>query len=245
MNEIDFAKLTESFPHSDWQWRIQQAKWNGGKPWALVIPYIDARDIQNRLDKVVGPERWQVSYRHENGGVMCSLLIHTKDGWVSKMDGSDPTDSEPFKGSISKALVRAASAWGIGRHLYEESPQFAQIVSKDTHGARYAKADEQTFYWLPPGLPQSPPSQQNRSLQAEKELTHDAKQESNTTPSSSGGYVIPFGKFKGKRLEDVKESDLENYAGFLEDCAAKEGKPLMGKALEFVKEVQSYLDVPF
>jgi len=59
----------------------------------------------------------QVGNEH---GVIASIAIKNPETgeWVEKQDGSGASDMEPFKGGISGALKRAATAWGIGRELY-------------------------------------------------------------------------------------------------------------------------------
>ena len=225
--QINFGLLTAPFPETEWDWRVQQAKITNGKPWVLVVPYVDARAVQYRLDEVVGAENWGARYRHDNGGVFCTLSLRINDEWVSKEDGSDPTETEAFKGAISKAFVRTASAWGIGRHFYEQTPQFAEIVPEKTPNAKYVKIDGQAFYWVPPGS--KPQIQQSQS-------------------SDPKDFVVTFGKkFPGKRLAEIPSDELRSYCEFLKSSSERDGKPLSGKAQEFIQAVDDYLggDLPF
>ena len=49
------AALQAPFPLADVQWRIQRSGTTGrGNPYALVLAYIDARAVQERLDLVFG-----------------------------------------------------------------------------------------------------------------------------------------------------------------------------------------------
>lgn len=163
IKEIDLAALAAPFPEKCIDWRIAQAGLKGdGLPWGKVLAYVDARAVQNRLDEVCGIGGWKVEYHVVTGGFMCALSIRIEGDWVTKWDGSDETDVEPFKGGISKSLVRAASVWGIGRYLYDLGTSWADFneVSRNTRGAREAEiiVDKQTkkkesHYWLPPELP--------------------------------------------------------------------------------------------
>lgn len=54
-------------------------------------------------------------------------------------------------------------------------------------------------------------------------------------------FVFPFGKFKGKRLADVAETDIKSYMNYLRDQAHKDGKPLSPNAEMFCKAAESYL----
>lgn len=163
MKEIDLGKLSEPFDPKEIDWRIGQAGSKDNKPWAKVLAYIDARAVMDRLDDAVGAENWKDRYWKEAGGDMCGLSIRVNGEWVEKVDGSDQTDIEAFKGGISKALVRAGVKWGIGRYLYNLGDGWALIVPQGTKGARYqgAKKDGKyegqnypAFNWLPPELPE-------------------------------------------------------------------------------------------
>ncbi len=155
MPEINFSALHEPFEHYDIEWRVQQAGKSGEKIWARVLAYIQARAIQNRLDTVAGPHRWQVKYRPMGNGIICEIGIMVQPGvWVWKEDGAEQTDIEAFKGGISSAMKRAAVLWGVGRYLYDLDAGFAQIVPRGTEGARFARDKNiGDFYWVPPKLP--------------------------------------------------------------------------------------------
>lgn len=155
---MELKKLKAPFLDKDINWRVQQANiTRNGQPWAIIIPYVDSRAVQDRLDKVVGEDSWRAEFRHVNGGVMCDLSIFTtKNGWVTKSDGSDNTEIEAFKGGISKSLVRAAVMWGIGRYLYDLPITFAKFVDKKTAISQMQKIKtpdgDKYFHWEPPML---------------------------------------------------------------------------------------------
>lgn len=97
------------------------AKRNQGKAKnAIALAYIDARDVMDRLDEVVGNSNWEDSYTETpNGRVICTLRINFPGGgWISKSDGAGDTGTEGEKGAISDALKRAAVKFGVGRYLY-------------------------------------------------------------------------------------------------------------------------------
>lgn len=152
-----FAALAAPFPEKDLDWRVIQGGVKGnGEPWAIVAAYVDARAVMDRLDLVVRPENWQDDYLHiGTKGVLAKLGIRIGDDWIWKQDGAEETDIEAFKGGLSKALVRAAVKWQIGRYLYNLPTMYADFikVEKNTPGARYAKIEKNHFYWLPPKIP--------------------------------------------------------------------------------------------
>lgn len=116
---VDFAKLKAPFPRERISWRAQHV--SNGK--ALALAYIDARDVQDRLDDVVGPENWQNDFPHANGKTVCRIGLRIGGEWIWKSDGAGDTDVEAEKGALSDAFKRAAVKWGIGRYLYDiETP---------------------------------------------------------------------------------------------------------------------------
>ena len=84
---------------------------------------------------------------------MCKLSINCDGRSVVKVDGADHTNIEAYKGGISSALKRAASAWGIGRYLYKLPRTEARFLEEKTPGCHFTKIDEKWFYWEPPKLP--------------------------------------------------------------------------------------------
>lgn len=117
-------RLADFFPPERISWRVGSTTKDKTK--GLALAYIDARDVMQRLDDVMGPANWSDSYRDDNGTTMCALSLRIDGEWITKEDGSGDTDVEAEKGAVSKALVRAAVKWGIGRYLYDlDSPWVA------------------------------------------------------------------------------------------------------------------------
>ena len=105
-----FARLREPIEP---RWRVQNSK--GGK-YATVVPYIDARAVQDRLDEVLSPENWSNTYEAESGTASISIRINNE--WICKSDVGTDSNVEKEKGKASDAFKRAAVLWGIGRNLY-------------------------------------------------------------------------------------------------------------------------------
>jgi hypothetical protein len=115
------AALAEPFAADRIGWKAQATSKDGNK--ALAVAYIDARDVMDRLDEVVGAASWQTSFEVlADGNVVCELSIHFDGGWVSKCDvggeSEQKDEGDRRKASFSDALKRAAVQWGIGRYLY-------------------------------------------------------------------------------------------------------------------------------
>lgn len=111
-----YALLAQEFPREAVSWRAQHLTKEGDK--ALALAYIDARDVMERLDEVVGPGNWSDAYEVHQAVTICTIAIKVGDSWVTKADGAGDTDVEAEKGRISDAFKRAAVKWGVGRYLY-------------------------------------------------------------------------------------------------------------------------------
>ncbi|MFQ3651080.1 MAG: Rad52/Rad22 family DNA repair protein [Gemmataceae bacterium] len=117
--------LARPFDPKEIHWKPQAVQGNR----ALVVPFIDARLVQDRLDEVVGVTGWQDHYEPlPDGSVVCRLQIRVGDEWVTKEDvggpSEQPDESDRRKAAFSDALKRAAVKFGIGRYLYRLKPQW-------------------------------------------------------------------------------------------------------------------------
>ncbi len=94
---------------------------------ALPVVYIDARDVMDRLDEVLGAFGWKDEYRPQaDGSVICLLSIREAGGeWITKQDiGKAGGDIEKAKSGFSDAFKRAAVKFGIGRYIYRIKPDW-------------------------------------------------------------------------------------------------------------------------
>lgn len=128
------ARLLDPFPMPDLEWRVQTAGvTKDGRYWALIVPYLTNRAIQERLDAVFGFENWRNSFRHVDAtaqeGMICRLEVRLPGTteWIAKEDGAPLTHIEPFKGGASDSMKRAGYELGIGRYLYHLPEFFAQV----------------------------------------------------------------------------------------------------------------------
>lgn len=222
-NEIT-AALAEPFDPKDIQWKPQAVKGNR----CLAIAYIDARDVQDRLDAVLGVANWQDEYTVlPDGSVTCRLQIKIDGEWVCKMDVgslSDQSDGgDRLKAAFSDALKRAAVKLGIGRYLYRLDGQW---VDYDATKKQITSPPQ-----LPPfALPKSkaptsgkPPAQPHPTITALARLTNDY---------AACQSKPDFDKLEGRRkdlwsqlnaeqkaaLKDVKEKTVTRLAS---EAAAK------------------------
>ena len=116
-------ELCAAFPVDSVKWRVGRVSKDGDRGTALA--YIDARDVMDRLDLVVGVNNWKDSIHDLGNAALCTIEIWDDEAnhWVSKTDGADESNIEATKGKYSDAFKRAAVKFGIGRYLYTlESP---------------------------------------------------------------------------------------------------------------------------
>ena len=108
------SELLRPFDYESHKWRVMNVTKKGDK--ASCAFYIDARDVMDRLDAVVGAENWSDKYTvlaigDGKWAIECTITI----AGVSK---SDVGEGDAPKDAYSDALKRAAVKWGVGRYLY-------------------------------------------------------------------------------------------------------------------------------
>lgn len=111
---MDLKLLQKKIPY---KWKPQGQDKNKTK-WSCVA-YIDARDVMDVLDEVVGVENWQKKFYQVKNTMCCSIGIKIDNEWIWKDDGGSESDYEKEKGEVSDAFKRAGVNWGIGRFLYD------------------------------------------------------------------------------------------------------------------------------
>jgi hypothetical protein len=119
------AQLRAPFSPDRISWRVGST--NKEKTKGMALAYIDSRDVQDRLDDVMGPENWQNSFPHANGKTVCRIELRLGGEWIGKEDGAGDTDVEAEKGALSDAFKRAAVKWGVGRYLYDVDSPWVEI----------------------------------------------------------------------------------------------------------------------
>jgi hypothetical protein len=135
---INLDALKAPFAPNKISWRIGST--NADKSKGMALAYIDARDVQDRLDEVCGLGGWQNRYipMHDKKTVCeIGILVHREDfavagvyaEWVWKADGAGDSDVEAEKGALSDAFKRSAVKWGIGRYLYDIPSPWVAITA--------------------------------------------------------------------------------------------------------------------
>lgn len=122
-NAVEVARVTKGLlaPFADSEVKSKPAVVKGNR--ALVLMYIDARLVMDRLDDVVGINNWRDEYTVlPTGEVECRLTLRVAGEWLSKADvgsqSEQPDEGDRMKAAYSDALKRAAVKFGVGRYLY-------------------------------------------------------------------------------------------------------------------------------
>ena len=150
-------KLKQPFPAKEIKWRVQTYGKSNKGHWAMVLAYIDARAVMDRLEKVVGFSNWQDNIKSlDNGKTFCELSIKVNDEWITRTGVAGETNVEKEKGGASDALKRAGVKFGIGRYLYHLTTNFAETSEDKKKGDNWHKTktkNNEYFWWKEPQLP--------------------------------------------------------------------------------------------
>lgn len=141
---IDLKKLSQ--PMKNVRWRVQSFKDTTKGLKAICVAYVDARDVQERLDEVCGVANWQDRYKEVKGNLFCEIGILINGEWVWKSDVGTESNIEKEKGEASDSFKRAAVMWGIGRELYKLKPLV--IPALNNRGKKYP-AYQHNGEWKP------------------------------------------------------------------------------------------------
>ncbi len=161
-------ELAQPFKMTSLEWRVQQVGVTNGKAWARVLAYVTSRDMQQRLDDVVGVFGWRNEFtslpNSIGDGALCGISLKFDGEWITKWNGAENTQIEAIKGGLSGAEKRAAVEWGIGRYLYDVEAMYAECVIDEVYKKfeysdkqLYEQAktkDQQKVWWKPPVLDQ-------------------------------------------------------------------------------------------
>lgn len=202
-----FERLGAPFREDEIEWRAQTtiAANNGKPPKALVVPYVQSRAIMNRLDEVVGWDKWENTVQElPGGGILQGIRIWISDNQsITKWDGADRTNMEATKGGISSAFKRAAVLFNIGRYLYSAEAKWVEITpNRTTQKDEYIQDKKKDIYgyFTPPSM-----NNGNRNVNNSHERVSSASrnQAPNVQPQTT---EIPAGMFEctyqGKLLQE-------------------------------------------
>jgi hypothetical protein len=128
--------LAAPFPPENLGWKAQVV--NGNR--CLAVAFIDARDVMQRLNDVLGIDGWEDAFDVLlDGNVQFRLRARIVNNWVTKSDvgaqSDQPDLGDRLKSAVSDGLKRAAVKLGVAAYLYslptqwmDWDPQKKQII---------------------------------------------------------------------------------------------------------------------
>lgn len=232
MNEVTQDNLTllkESIP---FKWRVQS--FSKSTATAVCVAYIDARDVMDMLDAVVGAENWQSDYKEVKGNMYAGIGIKLNNEWIWKWDVGTESSSDKEKGEASDAFKRSAVKWGIGRFLYDIPVQYVRANEKknsnnyphavDENGNKIKNLSDfinqrddikvfQTRSKAVSEIKKSDAVENVSNVSTAKELTDFEKKSIETKLSriNDANSIRNFLASKTKELSEKGYSDFENY----------------------------------
>jgi hypothetical protein len=141
MSEL-LEKLSAPFGPATVSWRLGPT--NTDKTRGMALAYIDARDVQDRLDEVCGV-KWQTRHPWSSGTLIaCEIGIYVDGEWIWRGDGAGEIENETSgtgerkeqaqdmarKAAFSDSFKRAAVRWGVGRYLYDIESPWVEIEAR-------------------------------------------------------------------------------------------------------------------
>ncbi len=204
------TELQEFFPQEVVGWKPQATSGNR----AMAVAYIDARDVENRLDETVGIDGWKDDFAVlADGNVVCTLSLRVNGEWVSKTDvggeSDQKDDGDRKKAAFSDAFKRAAVKWGVGRYLYSLPKQW---VDFDPVKKCFAREPELPAAFRPKAK-QRPPAAQQPAATPGPVAQAPAPPKNGAEPESYGVKMVKGLRSKDKKLQkmDADEGGLINY----------------------------------
>lgn len=124
LTKDEIAELRKPFRADQVKFKIQtQPKGTGNDGWGVVVSYLDARDVAERLDVVIGGD-WQDTYELFGKALECSLTVNG----VTRKDVGEAASAKEL---YSDAFKRAAVKFGVGAFLYRMPTIMAKLTRKD------------------------------------------------------------------------------------------------------------------
>lgn len=115
------------------QWKVNTT--NTGV--AVCVPYLDARQVVNRLNEVFGVDGWSNLLLETNGlGMICEITANIEGKEIRRSNIGTAGEYQREKSMVSDAIKRAATNFGIGAYLYDMQPVSLKLVISG--GKKYA-----------------------------------------------------------------------------------------------------------
>lgn len=135
-----FTKLKDIIP---FKFRIGSKVWNK----YLVLGYIDARDVMDRLDEVVTPMNWSRDDYSVDWKKHCKVWIKIEWEWTYKSDVWAETTIAKEKWEASDAFKRACVNWWIWRFLYTLPKITITEEEEEKHKYKVTEFVKEKYKW--------------------------------------------------------------------------------------------------
>lgn len=136
IKESEIMKLNVPTPTNERKYRVGRTfqSRKDGKTYAMMLTYVDARYVMDKLDEVVGSANWTSEFYELKNRLFCRITItFMRDdktiATISKTDCGVESNVEKEKGEVSDAFKRCAVHFGIGRDLYNSEDLYAECGS--------------------------------------------------------------------------------------------------------------------
>lgn len=210
--ESIFDELSAPFHPNQLEWRAGAT--TRDKERAMALPYVDSREIMERLDRILGPNNWKHTIVPNMDNIVVHLSIRVGDEWITRSGIGSREDGEGQRGGdlsaagkATYAFRRAAAAFGISRYLWFYD---APWVPYNKEKRRLAQIPRLPKEMLPEGFEytQSQGSASRRSNN--RNGSKNGKSEKKEDPLKRAlGYKIPKPfPSNGKTLEEAMETAL-------------------------------------
>jgi hypothetical protein len=208
MDDAAWAGIAEKLaaPFGDVQWVIV-SEGKGDSKNDLWAPFLDKRQVQDRLDEVVGPGGWGFAVEAIPGDPNCLIGRLTVLG-VTKSDVGDGKGTDtPLKSAASDALKRCAVHFGIGRHLGGQ-----RWIAKGQKPPPILAGEKKKAYAPPPGkIDTLEPSVSPKSRQ------RSSGTKAASPPASQSDAALPVNPERPPWQDD----DIPTWASRLRDLQVK------------------------
>lgn len=153
--------LKRKFPIEEIEFKVQSAKTNVDRPYAVVNAYVTARAVYNRMDEAFGWDGWNCETRPVELGNERGFIFRFEARGeecvspISREDVSPLSDYEALKGGVSGAAKRCAVLFGIGRYLYDLPRMYVNLKKGYAKGAHVYvdPKSKETYHWFDPKMP--------------------------------------------------------------------------------------------
>ena len=150
---MNLSNLKQVVP---FKWKPNNKVGKAEKTMFQCVGYLDARQVREILDEVVGPENWACDFKEVKNNLFGGIGINVhgdkmcgeypaKPEWIWRWDCGTESMADKEKGEASDAFKRASVAWGIGSFLY--SLGIVKVPAKEWNGKFYPCDDKGQIFF--------------------------------------------------------------------------------------------------